>query len=74
MNYETMVYIMAIHLVMGIRLVGIGVGGGRMKRIKTIFLLMWPTTPPTLILSPLFNIVGQKTPTRFLFKPFTLLW
>jgi hypothetical protein len=58
MKREAMVYIMAIHLAMGIRLVGIRVGGGRLRRIGTILLSMQPTTPPTLILSPMFNSVG----------------
>jgi hypothetical protein len=58
MKREAMVYIMAIHLAMGARLVGIKVGGGRLRRIRAILFPMLPTTPPTLILSPLFNSVG----------------
>jgi hypothetical protein len=58
MKCEAMVYIMAIRLAMGARLVGIKVGSGHLKRIRTILLLMQPTTPPTLIISPLFNNVG----------------
>jgi hypothetical protein len=58
MKPKVMVYIMTIHLTMGARLTGIGVGGGHLKRIKTILLPMQPTTPPTLILPPLFNSVG----------------
>jgi hypothetical protein len=59
MKQVAMVYIMAIHIGMGTRLVGIMVGGGRLRRIKTILLLMQPTTTLTLIFSPLFNNVGQ---------------
>jgi hypothetical protein len=58
MKCEAMVYIMAIHLAMGARLVRIGVGGGRLRSIRIILLPMMPTTPPTLILSPLFSSVG----------------
>jgi hypothetical protein len=58
MKCEAMVYIMGIHLAMGTRLAGIGVGGGHMRRIRTILLPMRPTAPSTLILSPLFNSVG----------------
>jgi len=74
MNCEAMVYIMAIHLVMGARLVGIRVGGGHLRMIRKILILMQPNTPPTLILSPLFDSVGQRTPTEFLFGPLALLW
>jgi len=59
MKRETMVYIMAIHLAMGARLVRIWVGGGYLRRIRAILLLMQPTTPLTLVFSPLFNNVGQ---------------
>jgi hypothetical protein len=47
MKCEAMAYIMAIHLTMGARLVGIRVGGGRLGRIGIILLPMQPTTPPT---------------------------
>jgi hypothetical protein len=40
MKRETMVYIMAIHLAMGARLARIWVGGGYLRRIGAIFLLM----------------------------------
>jgi hypothetical protein len=73
MKHEVMVYIMAIHLAMGARLVGIGIGGGHLKKIKTILLPMRPTTPPTLILFPMFISVGQGTPTMFLFGPLAFL-
>jgi hypothetical protein len=69
-----MVYIMAIHLAMGTRLVWIGVRGGHLRMIKTIFLLMRPTTPPTFIPSPMFNNVGQGTHIGFLFGPLVILW
>jgi hypothetical protein len=36
MKCETMVYTMAIRLAMGARLVGIRVGGGRLRRIRII--------------------------------------
>jgi hypothetical protein len=55
MKHETMVYVMAIQLVMGARLARIGVRGGCSRRI---LLPMWLNTPPTLILSPMFNNVG----------------
>jgi len=74
MKHEAMIYIMAICLAMGARLVGIGVRIGCLKRIKTILLLMQPTTAPTLILSPMFSNVGWGTPIGFLFGPFALLW
>jgi len=55
MKHEVMVYIMAIHLAMGTRFAG--VGGGFLKKIKTNLLPIWPTTPPTLILSPLLSSI-----------------
>jgi hypothetical protein len=58
MKHETMAYMMAIHLVMGARLARIGVGGGCLRRIGIILFSMWPTTPPTLFLSPIFSSVG----------------
>jgi len=61
MKLEIIVYIMAIYLTMGARLSGIRVGGGRLKRIKTILLPMRPTTPPTLILPP-YSIVYDEEP------------
>jgi precorrin-6B methylase 2 len=52
MKRETMVYIMAIRLTMGTRLVDIGAGSGCLRKIKITILPMWPTKPPTLIFSP----------------------
>jgi hypothetical protein len=40
MKHEVMVYIMAICLAMGARLVGIWVGHGHLRRIKEIILQM----------------------------------
>jgi hypothetical protein len=54
MKHKIMVYIMAICLAMGARLAGIKARGGHLKRIRAILLLMGPTTPPTLISSPMF--------------------
>jgi hypothetical protein len=54
MKHETMVCIMAIHLAMGTRLIGIRVGGGHLKRIRVIIFSMQPITSPTLVFSPLF--------------------
>ncbi len=51
---ETMVCIMAIRLAMRVRLLGIWVGGGHLRRIRAIFFLMRRTTPPTFVLCPLF--------------------
>jgi len=50
MKHEAMVYIMAICLAMGIRLLGIYVGGGCLRRIRAILFLVGPTTPPTFVL------------------------
>jgi hypothetical protein len=72
MKHEAMVYIMPIHLIMGTRLAGIRVVSGCLRRIKTILLSMWPTTPPTFILSPSFNSVEKGTSIRFLFGPLAL--
>jgi hypothetical protein len=58
MKHEVMVYITAIYLAIGTKLAMIRAGGGRLKRTRIIFLSMQPTTPPTLMFSPLFNSVG----------------
>jgi hypothetical protein len=53
MQYEAMVYIMTINLIVRTRLSGVGVGGSGLKRIRAILLLMKPTTILAIFLSPL---------------------
>jgi hypothetical protein len=52
MKHEAMVYIIAIHFAMGIRLARIKVGGGHLGRIRTILLLMHHHTSNTYPLPP----------------------
>jgi hypothetical protein len=49
-----MVDVMTINLAMNTRLVKVGIVGGRPRWIRTILLVMKPTTSPTFLLSPLF--------------------
>jgi hypothetical protein len=53
MQYETMVYIMTINLIVKTRLSGVGVGGNGLRRIRAILLSMKPTTSLAIFLSPL---------------------
>lgn len=69
MKCEAMVYIMAIRLIMGARFVGIRVGGSRLRRIKTILLLMWPTTSPTFMLSPISIVYKEEPPPSSYLDP-----
>ncbi len=52
MKREAMVRIMAIHLAMWARLVGIWVGSGCLKRIRVILFPIQPITPPKLVFPP----------------------
>ncbi len=58
MKREVMVCIMAIGIALGTRVARMGVGSGRLRKIRKIFFLMRPATTPTLILSVLFSNVG----------------
>jgi hypothetical protein len=50
-----MVDVMTINLVMNIRLAKVGIVGGRPRWIKTIPLVMRPTTSPTFLRSLLLH-------------------
>jgi hypothetical protein len=52
MQYETMVYIMTINLIVRTRLNGVGVDGSGLRKIRAILLSMKPTTSLVVFLSP----------------------
>jgi hypothetical protein len=52
MQYETMVYIMTINLIVRTRLNGVGVDGSGLRKIRAILFSMKPTTSLVVFLSP----------------------
>lgn len=69
-----MICIMPMHIIMGTWLTRIKVGGGSLRRIRAIFLMVKPTTSPTFSHPSLFNGVWWKNTILFQFGPLGLLW
>jgi hypothetical protein len=69
-KYEAMIYIMPICIIIGTWLAKIKVGSNGLRKIRTMFFMLWPTTLSTFDFSPLVEYDVEPLDSCFVLLPF----